>query len=89
MTDFSFIITLFIFLLRRFGFGPIQKTCDSSYVGLSSDSGMICDNQKDGQALGKRVVGAKRPLIVPDGADTAASPILPEPPLIRRRLNFE
>ena len=75
-------------LFRRFGFGPIQKSCDSSYVGLSSgDSGMVCDN-KDGQ-LGGRGGGAKRPLIVPDGADSAASPILPEPPLIRRRLNFE
>lgn len=48
---------------------------------------MVCDN-KDGQP-GKRVVGSKRPLIVPDGSNSAASPILPEPPLMRRRLNFE
>ena len=75
-------------IFRRFGFGPVQKTCDSSYVGLSSaDSGMISDN-KDNKA-GHRRVGDKRPLIVPDGDTDAASPILPEPPLIRRRLNFE
>ena len=50
---------------------------------------MICDNQKEGQTAVKRVNGVKRPLIVPDGANTAASPILPEPPLMRRRLHFE
>ena len=55
-------------------------------MGLTSgDSGMGVDNKSDDLR-----VGTKRPLIVPDGDDIAASPILPPgPPIMRRRLDFE
>ena len=63
-----------------------MKTCDSSYVGaMCGDSGVSADG-----GTAAAVAGDKRPLIIPDGADVAASPILPEGPLLmRRRLNFE
>lgn len=87
------IFQLFIrFIFRAFGFaGDKRDAGQASFVGADRDSGLDTDGGRGGDIVASlgRVGGDKRRRAVGRELGPDESPIMPDPMLLRRRLDFE